>query len=295
MRVVLLAMLGIAALSSFPLLAQDLYLRLPLVDSEAGRPLDGCPVQVVVTGPRGGELIRGTPGPGGVLEREVHISPVVSLTVSAAGYLPAQVTELHTVRAKAAQRTRVYLVPAEPVRLTPLTREAIPWAPGHPLTWADFRGMGPSDPGIEAARIHIVVSYRFSVAVRKEGDMWRAWIPAGTLGVQCAMDPTRSWVRPGAELPALLAHEQGHFDLAEVYRRLLKNTLSRLVAQGKDKVTAKRCLEEQATETAQGILARLEAAQLRYDEETMHGTDAKAQSTWLSRIRTWLANPDLAP
>ena len=292
MRIVLLAVVGLVALPSFSLWAQDLYLRLPLVDSEAGRPVEGCPVQVVVTGPGGGELIQGTPGPGGVLEGAVHISPVVSLTVSAAGYLPAQVTELHTVRVKAAQRTRVYLVPAEPVRLVPL---AIPWAPGHPLTWADFQGAAPSDPGIEAARIHIVVSYRFSVAVRKESDMWRAWIPAGTLGVQCAMNPTRSWVRPGAELPALLAHEQGHFDLAEVYRRLLKNTLSRLVAQGKDKVTAKRCLEEQATETAQGILARLEAAQLRYDEETIHGTDPAAQSTWLSWIQSWLANPDLAP
>ena len=292
MRIVLLAVVGLVALPSFSLWAQDLYLRLPLVDSEAGRPVEGCPVQVVVTGPGGGELIQGTPGPGGVLEGAVHISPVVSLTVSAAGYLPAQVTELHTVRAKAAQRTRVYLVPAEPVRLVPLV---IPWAPDHPLTWADFQGAAPSDPGIEAARIHIVVSYRFSVAVRKESDMWRAWIPAGTSGAQCTMDPTRSWVRPGAELPALLTHEQGHFDLAEVYRRLLKNTLSRLTAQGKDKASVKRCLEERATEIAQGILARLEAAQLRYDEETVHGTDLAAQSTWLSWIQSWLANPDLAP
>ena len=84
-------------------------------------------------------------------------------------------------------------------------------------------------------------------------------------------------------------------DSAEVYRRLLATTLSRLTIQGKDKATAKRCLEEQATGIAQGILARLEAAQLRYDEETVHGTDAKAQFAWLSQIRTWLANPDLAP
>lgn len=295
MRAVFIAVLGLVAVSSFPLLAQDLYLRLPLVDSEAGRPLEGCPVQVVVTGPEGGELIRGTPGPGGVLEGEVHVSPVVSLTVSAAGYVPAQVTELHAVRANAAQGTRVYLVPAEPVRLVPLPGGTIPWISGHPLTWADFRGLAPSEPGIEAARIHIVVSYRFSVAVRKEGDVWRAWIPAGASGVQCAMDPTRSWVRPGAELPALLAHEQGHFDLAEVYRRLLENTLSRLTVQAKDKATARRCLGERATEIAQGILARLEAAQLRYDEETVHGTDPAAQSTWLSQIQRWLANPDLAP
>lgn len=295
MRAVFIAVLGLAAVSSFPLLAQDLYLRLPLVDSEAGRPLEGCPVQVVVTGPEGGELIRGTPGPGGVLEGEVHVSPVVSLTVSAAGYVPAQVTELYAVRANAAQGTRVYLVPAEPVRLVPLPGGTISWTSGHPLTWADFRGLAPSEPGIEAARIHIVVSYRFSVAVRKEGDVWRAWIPAGASGVQCAMDPTRSWVRPGAELPALLAHEQGHFDLAEVYRRLLKEALSRLTVQGEDKASAKRRLEERAKEIAQGILARLEAAQLRYDEETVHGTDPAAQSTWLSQIQRWLANPDLAP
>jgi len=230
-----------------------------------------------------------------VLEGEVHISPVVSLTVSAAGYLPVQVTELHTVRTNDAQGARVYLVPAEPVRLMPLTGGTIPWTLGQPLTWAHFRGTAPSDPGIEAARIHIVVSYRFSVAVRQEGDVWRAWIPAGTSSVQCAMAPTRSWVRPGAEVPALLAHEQGHFDLAEVYRRLLETTLSRLTAQGKDKATVKRRLEERATEIAQGILARLEAAQLRYDEETVHGTDPAAQSAWLSRIQTWLLNPDLAP
>ncbi|MBC7098927.1 DUF922 domain-containing protein [Candidatus Bipolaricaulota bacterium] len=282
--------LGLVFCLSFPLLAQEVFLRLPLVDSLTQRPVVGCPVQVVVGGPEGDELISGTPGPGGVLEGPVHVPQVVWVTVSAAGYLPAQVEELRTVRG--GHGSRAYLVPEGPVRLVPLAREVVGW---RPLSWADFQGVPPPDPGIEAARIHIVLSWRLEVEVRREGDMWRAWIPPHGLDVECFMSPARSWVRLGAELPTLLLHEQGHFDLAEVYRRLLEEAFLQLTALGPDGAAARSSLEGRAAELAQGILARLEAAQLRYDADTKHGTDPKAQSAWLSQIRRWLASPHLAP
>jgi len=109
------------------------------------------------------------------------------------------------------------------------------------------------------------------------------------------MDPARSWVRPGAESQALLAHEQGHFDLAEAYRRLLVAKLVGLAEQGPSPEAAQAALLARATAVAEAILGRMEAAQHRYDEETRHGLDAAAQAAWLSQISSWLITPELAP
>jgi hypothetical protein len=296
MRILGLLALGLAFLFVAPVVAQEIYLRLPLWDLAADRPLVGLPVQVIAAGPGGGELIQAVPGPDGILESALHISQVVSLTVSAPGYLPTQVTDLQTCEAHDGDQPRVLLIPAEPVRLAPIGGPLIPWSPGHPLSWADFQGEVPSDPGPDAARIHIVVSYRLTIVVHEEGPgRWRAYIPRQSLVTQCAMDPARSWVRPDAEVPEVLAHEQGHFDLGEVYRRLLVQKLTELSVEAETSAAARSGLERLAAEQAGSILARLEAAQIRYDEETAHGTDPAAQAAWLSRIRTWLIHPELAP
>jgi len=269
---------------------QGVFLRLPLLD-QAGFPLSGRQVEVWVQGPAGTELVQGVPGPAGILEEAVSLSSVSSLTIVAAGYFPAQVTELHTLEVRQGGAVRVYLVPPEPVRLLPA---GIPWAPAG-LSWADFRGPPPPDHDEEAARIHIVLSYRLSPRLTHEGEGWRATLPPEGVFAQCTMDPARSWVRPGAESQALLAHEQGHFDLAEAYRRLLVAELVGLAEQGPSPEAAQAALLARATAVAEAILGRMEAAQHRYDEETRHGLDAAAQAAWLSQISSWLITPELAP
>ncbi|HIQ00080.1 TPA: hypothetical protein EYH33_06030, partial [Candidatus Bipolaricaulota bacterium] len=231
-------------------ISQGVFLRLPLLD-QAGLPLAGWPVEVWVQGPAGTELVQGVPGPAGVLVEAVSLSPVSSLTIAAAGYFPAQVTELYTLEVRQGGAVRVYLVPPEPVRLLPAP--GIPWAPGG-LSWADFRGPPPPGHGEEAARIHIVLSYRLSPRVVQHGEGWRATLPPEGVLARCIMDPVRSWVRPGAEGQALLAHEQGHFDLAEAYRRLLVAELVGLAAGGPSPDAAQAALLARATAVADAIL-----------------------------------------
>lgn len=270
---------------------QGVFLRLPLLD-QAGLPLSGRPVEVWVQGPAGTELIQGVPGPAGVLEEAVSLSPVSSLTIAAAGYFPAQVTELYTLEVRQGRAVRVYLVPPEPVRLLPAP--GVPWAPGG-LSWADFRGPPPPHHDEEAARIHIVLSYRLFPRMVQNGEGWRATLPPEGVLTQCSMDPIRSWVWPGAETQDLLAHEQGHFDLAEVYRRLLVAELVGLTGTGPSPVAAQAALLARATAIAEAILGRMEVAQHHYDEETRHGLDAAAQASWLFQISSWLITPELAP
>jgi len=293
MRTVIAITLGVALLS-FLSPSQDLYLRLPLVD-HTGAPLAGQPVEVLVEGPTGTEVIRAIPGPEGVLVEELHVPLVQGLTVSAAGYLPTQVTDLRTVEAREEGRLRIYLVPEQPVRLAPLWGAGIPWSSARRLDWADFQGPPPPDLGQEGARIHIVVSYWMTIAVEETESGFLAFVPTGGLTTGCLMDSIRSWVRPTAKIPELLAHEQGHFDLAEVYRRLLESTLRGLTELRSTPGEAKAALEARAAAAAQAILGRMEAAQARYDQETCHGLDEEAQARWLTMIETWLARPELAP
>ena len=152
---------------------QGFFLRLPLLD-QAGLPLSYRPVPVWVQGPVGTEVLRGVPGPEGVLEEAVRVSPVSAVVVSAAGYLPAQVTELHTLEIREGETVRVYLVPPEPVRLRAARGPGIPWGPGQ-LIWAHFRGPPSPVP-----------------ARRRPGSMWSSptgfplnWSRTGRGGGPC--------------------------------------------------------------------------------------------------------------
>ncbi|MCD5408359.1 hypothetical protein LR090_03905, partial [Candidatus Bipolaricaulota bacterium] len=58
---------------------------------------------------------------------------------------------------------------------------------------------------------------------------------------------------------------------------------------------AQTALLARAAAVAEAILARMERAQQRYDQETRHGLDAAAQAAWHALITSWLASPELAP
>lgn len=270
--------------------AQGAVLRLPLLDQD-GIPISQGRVQAVAYGPGGMEVLQGPPGPEGVFQGELHLAPVWEVSISVAGYLPARVTGLRELPGEGGKPV---LVPASPVRLLPEPGTGIPWSPGRSLSWDDFRGE-PTGEGPEAARIHITVSYRISLVVRRAGAGWEAEIPAGGVAATAFMDPDRSWVRPGMLAPELLAHEQGHFDIAEVYRRLLVLELAGSHASGASPEAARVELQARTSALAQGILERMEATQLRYDAETRHGLDGGAQARWLDLIAAWLSSPSLAP
>ncbi|MGC9529960.1 MAG: DUF922 domain-containing protein [Candidatus Bipolaricaulaceae bacterium] len=276
---------------------QEVWLRLALRDLATGGPLAGVPVQVVIVGRDVGELVTGEPDPSGVLEARLHLAEFHALTVSAPGYAPAEVSDLQVLPVEELPRARLVVGPRNPVSLAPRQGGWVPWRPEVPFTWDVFRAVPPATADQEAARIAVVLSFRYVPAVQfeQETGQWRAAVVPGLLETECAVDPARSWVRPGRDTPAVLAHEQGHFDLGEVYRRLLVDVILDAEAYGATPEQAARELVGLVEPRARALLARLEATQARYDRQTAHGLDSQAQAAWSQAIARWLIDPAQAP
>ncbi len=189
------------------------------------------------------------------------------------------------------------LIPGAPGATYPPSPEVapteIPWEEGHRLTWDDFRGTPPPGGDGGAAEIAYEIRYRCVYEAVPAGNGFRA--RTVELAVELVMHPDRSWVRPWARTPEVLRHEQGHFDLAEVYRRLLAAALPGLSALGGTPGEAIARLKALIADAFEGMKARLDRAQALYDAATSHGKDTEAQREWEERIARWLQDPRLAP
>jgi hypothetical protein len=196
-----------------------------------------------------------------------------------------------------------------------LASGAIPWSADRPLTWADFQANPPPWAGPPAvtpangtvtftkAVIHMSITWSLSAYGECTGVTATAHFLAVT--VTNVMDPSLSWELPALVTPETLRHEQFHFNLHEVYRRLIAMTLTPLTITQRvstpDDCTdaaAYACagsLNELADATGMAILARASAAREAYDADTNNGQDTAAQAAWENRITQLLANPSAAP
>jgi hypothetical protein len=172
---------------------------------------------------------------------------------------------------------------------------AIPWDASTPLTWDLFRAAAPADAihRSEAAAIHMTIRWHASYSVASSGSSWTGHVQRVT--VANTMEPSLSWAVPGKVDDRVLRHEQAHFDLNEVYRRMLEALLPCLQAQNATKEGVIGALDATLHQRAAEILGRLQAAQTRYDAETCHGNDATGQARWEDQIAVWMRNPTAAP
>ena len=177
---------------------------------------------------------------------------------------------------------------------TGLAQEPIAWSAERKLTKGDFRGRVPATaPSASMSAISIDAAWEC-----KSGSL--------VASARAAFDPSRSWWRNAqggvwggvaerasssqAQLEArrnsvqrdmqLLEHEQLHFDLAEVAAR-------KIVARFADFKNA--CADPGGTDPIQEMVVQadreLQQEQQRYDRETAHGTNPRAQEQWKLKIR----------
>lgn len=145
--------------------------------------------------------------------------------------------------------------------------EAIAWDAGRPLTWKDFRGTPPPEPGDEGAR----TAYSFFYGARCTGKRFEFRVLAAVL-------PRRSWVTPNVlKNPALnarsLRHEQTHFNLSEVHARRMRKYFAELEQPCNND-------EAQLNALAQRFVRAEATAQASYDQETNYGRTAAKQADW---------------
>lgn len=145
------------------------------------------------------------------------------------------------------------------------TDSTLVWKAGERLTWADFRGQaGPADP------LHALTSSDLDVQVSCADDDLH-------VAVQAVFRPLESWSKSTDSAP-LLRHEQLHFDLTEVHARLLRQTLLTTRMSCDDARKLLKPMIDAAFKTWQ-------REEDRYDTETSHGLDQKAQAKWEEQVR----------
>lgn len=141
------------------------------------------------------------------------------------------------------------------------------WDFARPLQWTDFSGK-PDTPdthfaaatyaGLELDVVEVSISGRVSFKVR------------------AVFDCHRSWAHPDRKDNDVLAHEQLHFDIAEVYARRLERKLNALQLKVKDKEVAKK------------LALKYNEAQMkeqdRFDKDCVHGLDRRNQESWRNNV-----------
>jgi len=172
----------------------------------------------------------------------------------------------------------------------------IPWSPDRPLAWGDFRGaVDPQAPPERVAMTAASLTWGYEYQIEHDGESCAYWITE--IRSEAVFDQRRSWVRPTHRKPEILAHEQGHFDLTQIYKQLLDERAAELIGlrqrcEGSTIEQASSFTQRDAAESVQAVFdaiwTRYMAAQRAYDEQTAHGISAGTQRRWSEKIQSAL-------
>lgn len=141
--------------------------------------------------------------------------------------------------------------------------ELIPWSEDRKLTWADYKGPAKTDSDVAASTAtYLGIEYSFN----NKGFGYK---------ITCSFSKTKSWGLHKTDY--ILAHEQGHFDIAEIFARKLNKQMSEYRF---DKDNFKEDLKNIYLK----ITEQKENMQNDYDRETNHSILKEKQMEWLKKI-----------
>ena len=167
------------------------------------------------------------------------------------------------------------------------------WTAEAPLQWQDFQG--PVDSSASADRVAMTaasLSWGYSYGLERGNG--RCLYRINSVDVHAIFNRRDSWVRPGHETDRVLEHEQGHFDLTQLFKLELEALTRGLVGvrrecKGDSVEAASSYAEREAAGAVSVVAERIwsehVAAQEAYDDQTRHGTAGDAQRAWLDAIR----------
>lgn len=141
--------------------------------------------------------------------------------------------------------------------------DAIDWSETKRLTWGDFKSR--PDPNSDAAAsttTYLGIEYSFSNNTV-------------SYKIACRFSKLKSWGLHQTDY--ILSHEQGHFDIAEIFARKLHRKMSEYKFN-------RRSYQQDLKRIYQDILDEKEEWQNLYDEETRHSINKKKQAEWLEKI-----------
>lgn len=147
------------------------------------------------------------------------------------------------------------------------TSEYIPWTPLQRLSWEDFQ----CEPkrGTDA-----VASTSTSLGIAYQLQNGKL-----TYHITCNFSKVKSWGLMKTDY--ILAHEQGHFDITEIFARKLNEALQNYEFN-------RRTFKKDINEIYQNIVAQKEEFQKMYDGDSDHSRNRKQQYDWLIKIQKLL-------
>jgi hypothetical protein len=149
-----------------------------------------------------------------------------------------------------------------------IAEELIPWETDKRLIWEDF--LCEPKVGTDA-----VASTSTSLGIAYQ-------LTNGELKyhITCYFNKEKSWGLMKTDY--ILAHEQGHFDITEIFARRLNEALQNYHF-------SKKNFKKDIGQIYQSIVSQKEEYQKNYDSETDHSRNRKVQYDWLERIDVLLA------
>lgn len=139
-------------------------------------------------------------------------------------------------------------------------KDCIPWSADRPLLWKDFKGR-PSASSPNKAMTDSGMSISFSC----DGK-------TAEVSISSFFSPYKSWTKT-KDSDRLLAHEQLHFDITELFVRKLRKEISALDT---DCEKMNRAIEKLYDSNYQAYAK----CQAQYDRETKHSIIEEEQLRW---------------
>ncbi len=146
--------------------------------------------------------------------------------------------------------------------------DTINWSAGRRLVWSDFKGR-PDGAREDAALTSSGIEFGYHYNER-EGFSWH---------IACLFDKTKSWVRVKDDY--ILAHEQGHFDITEIFARRLNKAL-------KEYRFNENRMQKDVPAIYQSVMKEQAGMENQYDDETDNSRKKDKQAEWLKKIRNEL-------
>jgi predicted secreted Zn-dependent protease len=146
--------------------------------------------------------------------------------------------------------------------------DLISWNEFYKIQWHDFQGE-PGEGSIGDAGAFVQIKAKPFLVKKKVN-----------YNVVALFNRRKSWARDHSE--SLLAHEQLHFDIAELYARKIRKKVKELNDRGvKDIKTYNAAIQD--------LLLESNKADQQYDLETLHGALSKKQAAWVKKVKEELS------
>lgn len=149
-------------------------------------------------------------------------------------------------------------------------QDTIFWNKDLLLSWKDFQGV-PEEGGFESAAAATGVGMKFRYEKTWGFSAWTY-----KYEVRSYFIPKLSWAKAKDLNSYLLAHEQTHFNISELYARKIDKEMQQLKPSKK--------IQEQALEIYHRLEALHASTQKKYDRETQHSLNIDKELEWQEKI-----------